>query len=185
MGRLADEKAKFLNEFVTRHDIRSVVELGCGDGQQLVLSEYPKYIGLDVAPMAIEECIRVCQSRETYSFFLYHPSAFHDACGVMKSELGLSLDVIYHLTEEQTFISYMHTLFSVAGRYVICYTRDISDSGHELPSYKHIRHWPVKEWVESNEPAWTFVERVPNRWPFDPKDPANTSISDFYIFARK
>lgn len=184
-GRLAEFKAEFLNAFVVEKKIASVLEMGCGDGQQLRLSMYPRYIGLDVAPNALENALRVCAGKDDYSFFLYHPTAFRDASGLMTSDLGLSLDVIYHLTEEPVFESYMNALFSMSDRYVVCYTRDSSDLVDDFPSYKHIRQWPVQMWVECNQPEWKFANRVPNPYPFDSNDPRNTSISDFYVFARR
>src|SRR5512139_2970605 len=55
-GRLAQFKADVLNGFVERHGVESVLELGCGDGHQLELARYPKYIGLDVSVTAIRQC---------------------------------------------------------------------------------------------------------------------------------
>src|SRR3954467_11496426 len=55
-GRFADFKAEVLNEFVEAHAIRNVIELGCGDGNQLVLARYPEYLGLDVSPAAVARC---------------------------------------------------------------------------------------------------------------------------------
>src|ERR1041385_8036217 len=55
-GRLASFKAQVLNDFVARNQIRSVVEFGCGDGNQLSLAQYPKYLGLDVSPTAVLNC---------------------------------------------------------------------------------------------------------------------------------
>lgn len=52
IGRLARFKAEFLNSFVLEHDVGSVIEFGCGDGRQLQLAEYPRYIGLDVSRVA-------------------------------------------------------------------------------------------------------------------------------------
>jgi hypothetical protein len=52
----AEAKAAFLNEFVRARDVRSVIEFGCSDGNQLSLADYPSYIGLDVSRTAIELC---------------------------------------------------------------------------------------------------------------------------------
>ena len=52
-GRLAAFKAQFLNDFVRAHDVTSVVEFGCGDGNQLALAAYPRYLGLDVSPASL------------------------------------------------------------------------------------------------------------------------------------
>ena len=58
-GRTAVHKAAFLNTFVAEHHVPSVIEFGCGDGHQLSLAEYPRYVGLDVS----SEAVRACQAR--------------------------------------------------------------------------------------------------------------------------
>jgi len=44
-GKFREFQASFLNDFVARNGIRTVIELGCGDGSQLELAEYPTYTG--------------------------------------------------------------------------------------------------------------------------------------------
>src|SRR3989339_1402077 len=48
-GRLAQFKADVLNDFVRQAGIASIIEFGCGDGNQLRLAAYPSYVGLDVS----------------------------------------------------------------------------------------------------------------------------------------
>ena len=55
-GRLAEFKANVINSFVQNNNIGSVIEFGCGDGNQLSLASYPSYIGLDTSHKAIELC---------------------------------------------------------------------------------------------------------------------------------
>ena len=117
-GELASYKAKFLNEFVQERGITSVIEFGCGDGSQLSLTPYPKYIGLDVARTAIELCSNRFREDRRKSFFLYDPAAFVDRHDIFRAELALSLDVIYHLTEDTVFESYMRHLFGAAEQFV-------------------------------------------------------------------
>src|SRR5437660_1578196 len=52
-GFLAAEKARFLNAFIEKHHVASVIEFGCGDGNQLSLARYPRYLGLDVSEAAV------------------------------------------------------------------------------------------------------------------------------------
>jgi hypothetical protein len=53
-NRLAEFKAAFLNDFVKRNGIQSVIEFGSGDGAQLELSAYPDYVGVDVSKASVE-----------------------------------------------------------------------------------------------------------------------------------
>ncbi len=42
-GKFANFKAEVINKFVREHKIKSVIEFGCGDGNQLKLANYPSY----------------------------------------------------------------------------------------------------------------------------------------------
>ena len=55
-NRLAEFKAEILNRFVKENHIKNIIEWGCGDGNQLMLAEYPLYIGFDVSATAIKMC---------------------------------------------------------------------------------------------------------------------------------
>ncbi len=67
--------------------------------------------GLDVSPHAIQHCVERFPDDPTKSFFRYDPECFHDEAGVFRADLALSLDVIYHLTEDAVFERYMGHLF--------------------------------------------------------------------------
>jgi hypothetical protein len=43
-GKLAEFKADILNKFISKNNIQSVIEFGCGDGNQLLLANYQCYI---------------------------------------------------------------------------------------------------------------------------------------------
>ena len=62
--------------FVRMREVGSVIELGCGDGNQLSVADYPSYIGLDVSRSAVELCQRRLTDDSTKSFFLYEAPAF-------------------------------------------------------------------------------------------------------------
>ncbi len=98
-GEVARFKADFLNRFVTEHGIDSVIELGCGDGSQLALAEYPSYLGLDVSPKAVEICHARFAGDPTKSFVYYEPLHFHNN-GAISADLALSLDVVQHLVDD-------------------------------------------------------------------------------------
>src|SRR6201986_1326981 len=77
-GALADGKRKFLNQLVIERDVRSVIEFGCGDGNQLSLANYPSYIGLDVSRSALQLCQRRFADDPSKSFYLYEGACFRD-----------------------------------------------------------------------------------------------------------
>lgn len=175
-GRLAQFKAEFVNAFVSDHDVDSVLELGCGDGAQLQLAEYPRYTGVDVAQASVDQCRRVFRDDRSKVFVLGS-----DVGGVAPHELSLSLDVIYHLVEDEVFNRYMTDLFRLAKRYVIVYSSNV-----DLAHAAHVRHREFTRWVAVYESGWQLVETVVNRYPAAPRtETADTSFADFYVFARR
>jgi hypothetical protein len=174
-GRLAEFKAEFLNRFVKDHAIGSVIEFGSGDGAQLALAEYPAYIGVDISPTAVEHCRSIYRDRSGFQFI--HTSEYQPGT---QADLSLSLDVIYHLVEDEAFGAYMAQLFNSALRFVIIY----SSNDDARPS-SHVRHRRFTPWVESNAPEFSLIAVEPNPFPFEPSDPQNTSPADFYVYARE
>lgn len=174
-GRLARFKAEFLNDFVDRHHISSVVEFGCGDGTQLQLANYPRYVGFDVAPTSVALCEDKFGNNPNYEFHLVGSKEYENFSA---SDISLSIDVIYHLIEDRVFEAYMRKLFSSASLYVIIYAYDF-DRFYES---KHERGRKFTAWIAENVPEWTLSDKIENRYPFDPRDPENTSQSDFFIY---
>lgn len=179
-GRLARFKADYLNRFVATHAVRSVIEFGCGDGNQLSLASYPLYFGVDVSERALE----FCRAR-----FDEDISKRFDRCRPPTElfDLSLSLDVIYHLIEDSVFEAYMHELFEASRRWVIVYSSDPSQAEIHVgrsSGTPHVRHRPVNDWIAVEYPAWRLVRHDENAYPFDPADPDNTSFSDFFVYER-
>jgi hypothetical protein len=172
-GILAHRKAVFLNEFVREHGVRSVIEFGCGDGNQLSLADFPNYIGLDVSQAAIGLCQHRFASDPTKSFFLYDGSCFVDRTGLFTADLAISLDVIYHLVEDATFEAYMAHLFGAGQRYVLVYATN-AEIRDDAP---HVRHRCFSSWIDKNCPQWRLVQVTdgPGSGP---------RRADFYVYDR-
>lgn len=176
-GRLADFKASIINEFVTSHEIKSVVEFGCGDGNQLTLANYPNYIGLDVSITAINLCKNKFKDDSTKSFYVSG-----EGIGNINAELSMSLDVIYHLVEDEVFNQYMSDLFKASERYVCIYSSNYND---ELTSGAlHVRNRKFMDWVTKNASEFELISTIPNPYQYDVNDPDNTSNADFFFFKK-
>jgi hypothetical protein len=174
-ARLAAFKAEILNGFVAEHDVTSVIEFGCGDGNQLKLAEYPTYLGVDISVNAVERCSDLFRGDLSKQFLTT------DEYRAERAEMALSLDVIYHLVEDEVFESYMNRLFDAAERFVVIYS-----SNHDAPPGPrdpHVRHRRFTEWVEAHQPAWRLLAHIPNRYP-SADDPFNGSFADFHLYAR-
>lgn len=189
-GQLATFKADFLNDFVRRNQVSSVIEFGCGDGSQLQLARYPRYLGLDVSRHAIRACIDKFREDSTKSFCVYDSCAFGDSAGWLSADLAISLDVIYHLVENDVFQSYLQHLFLSAKRFVVIYSCDSDDpsSGNLCTHVRyppHVRPRRFTEYVEQHFPEWHLTRRVANRFPWHPQNRPDGSWSDFFVFCRQ
>ncbi|MFL0352409.1 glycosyltransferase [Xanthomarina sp. GH4-25] len=176
-GRLANFKAEILNAFVAKENIQTVIEYGCGDGNQLSLANYPKYIGFDVSEKALEICRSKFKVDQSKSFY----SSFNKEQNSIKADLVLSLDVIYHLVEDSVFNEYMSRLFDTSNKFVIIYS-----SNYNKQLTAHVKCRKFTDWIEANvSNTWDLMLFLENRYPFNEADPNNTSMADFYFYRKK
>jgi hypothetical protein len=178
-GRLAEFKANMIENFIDKHNIQDVIEWGCGDGNQISLTEFPSYIGLDISPTAIQMCKNKFGNDKSKSFFIYDSELCIDNHEIFQAELGLSLDVIYHLTEDNIYQKYMEDLFSSSEKYVIIYAANTTK--YDVTA-DHVKHRKFTDWVENNTTDWELTKVIDNEYPYDPSNPESTSWSDFHIF---
>lgn len=171
-GRLADFKAGFINAFMAENDVADVIDLGCGDGNLLSMLDVGTYTGVDVSPAVLA---RLTDRFPQHAFIPF------DALPTQPpADLALSIDVIFHLVEDDVFTRYMHALFSHARRFVLVYASNV-----DLPwPSPHVRHRRFSDHVALTWPDWRLVAHVPNRYAFDPARPDETSFADFFVYAR-
>jgi SAM-dependent methyltransferase len=177
-NNLALYKAEILNAFIKDNDVKSVVELGCGDGNQLQLLELNSYIGYDVSDAVVDICRNKFADDNTKKFYNIAEFKFQDV------DLAISLDVIYHLVEDDVFDEYMNMLFDASSKYVIIYSSNFDDNNHN-PLYKHVKHRMFTLWVEHNRPEYELLSYIPNKYPFDETRMDTTSLADFYIYKKR
>jgi len=174
-GKLARFKAEVINAFVANHEIDSVIEFGSGDGHQLSLATYPRYVGYDVSASAVARCRTRYASDPTKSFALL------SEYGGEQADLTLSLDVIYHLVEQDVFESHMRALFGAARRFVMIYSSNV-DGGRQLGG-AHEKHRHFTPWVETHISDWKLIEKIPNAYAYKERT-GRGSLADFYVYAK-
>jgi SAM-dependent methyltransferase len=154
-------------------EIEDVIEFGCGDGNQLTLANYPKYLGLDVSETAIEICRNKFQndSRKSFSLMDGHKNEHADA--------ALSLDVIFHLVEDPVFDQYMLDLFSAGRKLIVIYASNTNEQ--DTPKLPHVRHRELARWVETNQPRWSLKRVIENTIPYN-KATGIGSPASFYVY---
>ena len=174
-GKLAAFKAKIINEFVQENKIQTIIEYGCGDGNQLKFANYPSYIGFDVSDVIIKKCINVFKKDASKAFKLMTKYAGE------KAELCLSLDVIFHLIEEDVFDTYMQRLMDSSEKFVIIYSSNTDKN--QLNQSPHFKNRHFSKWIDKNRPSWVLESHISNNFPFT-GDEVNGSVSDFYIYQK-
>lgn len=173
-GRLAEYKAEIINSFVKINNLQSVIEFGCGDGNQLVHYKIPYYIGIDVSKTAIDMCMKKFKDDKTKSFFLYNHWISLKNNKLKTADLTLSVDVLYHLVEDAVFKRYIADLFSSAEKYVIIYSTNFDksyDSPHQIDR-KFTQH------IENTIKSFKLIETIVN------PHKGEKTMSDFFIYKR-
>jgi cyclopropane fatty-acyl-phospholipid synthase-like methyltransferase len=180
LGRLADFKAKVINQYLDKLQITSVVDWGCGDGSQLAMLRVPHYNGLDVSEVAVQKCRDkfAADSSKTFHVMRAHFGEFPES---ITADLSLSADVIYHLVEDDIFDNYLRCVFRSATRFVLIYSTDTDVSSTVLP---HVRHRAFTAIVRARYPDWVLIESIPNPFPFDARAPEQTSNAAFFLFGK-
>lgn len=161
-GHLATFKAWMVNSLITEKGIRSVVDLGCGDGEIAGLIEAYTYTGVDVSPAAVALCEQRFETRNRRHFQLYKEP-------ISSAELALSLDVLYHILSDHEYHTYMKKLFDTAERYVVIYSCNF-----EGPERHHIR---PRMFTADIPEGWQLERYFPNLYPHE-------SWSEFFIYKR-
>lgn len=172
-GDLALFKARILNQFIADHNIKSVVEWGCGDGNQLSMLEIEKYTGVDVSKTVIDHCKTRFRDKEGYCFVLDHPGVQPES---LKAQLSLSLDVIYHLVEDAVYEAYLQSVFDSAEQFAVIYSTD-TDQQASAQSV-HVRHRRFTSDVNEKHPEFELIQQIANEFP--DKSPAS-----FFVYRRR
>jgi SAM-dependent methyltransferase len=170
-GDFAEYKARLVNQAIAENEIRSIIELGCGDGNQLSYLNIKEYIGLDVSKVAIELCCHRYAGDPTRSFIWYDPRYFQDPLHFVSADCAMSLDVIFHLIEHHVFARYIRNLFDCGRRFVIIYglDRDENQRGHASVRYRR-----YSEHISRNIHDFRIAKHVP----------AHEKYGDFFLYER-
>ena len=162
-GELATFKADTINTFIEENSVRSVIEFGCGDGNQLKLMHYPEYLGMDIAPAAVEKCRKTFSGDDSKSFNLYSPESFSDN-GSIHADLVVCLDVLYHIIPENDYIKTLDDIFSRSENFVILYTDIDMFKSRTYHEGAHVRHRDTLSYLKKYQ-NFTIDKIIPNKYP--------------------
>jgi hypothetical protein len=183
-NRLAEFKAEILNSFVKTNGIKSIIEFGCGDGNQLSLADYPAYTGFDISDAAITLCKNKFRDDHSKTFF-----SMNEYNRSFKAELVLSLEVVFLLIEDTVFKEYMSRLFQTSTKFVIIYACNFDGKQNQ-----HLKPRDFVKYIQKKIKGWDLIKHIPNKYPYkNPSDSnypyevydPNYSWSDFYIYSKQ
>jgi glycosyltransferase involved in cell wall biosynthesis len=189
-------KASVLNEFLERERIQSSVELGAGDGVTLsYTTKHKSYTGYDVSYTTVKNLRAKYRGAEGREFVHYDGGSLLEELGGRKWEMALSMEVIFHLVEDDVYYRYLENLFGMAEKWVVIMSsnchEDIRLKGVLAQMRKtgkwsggtctdpsaHVRHRAFLSDVLDRMDGWVFVDWQKQAYP-------ELCFSDFYFFKR-
>jgi hypothetical protein len=139
-GNEAIKKSEYINNIIDKYNIKSVNDYGHGDCNQLKhMKEVEYYTGYDVSDDARNMCLSIFSNNKNYKFI-------DDISKFKKADLALSLDVIYHLIEDEVYQDYLEKLFSISDIVLIYSTdQDLSSGCHS-----HVKHRKFTSYIKTH-----------------------------------
>ncbi|KKR21164.1 MAG: hypothetical protein UT48_C0012G0023 [Parcubacteria group bacterium GW2011_GWE2_39_37] len=174
-GELFEYKTNYINEFIETNNIKSLIDFGCGDGNQIKSLAPIKYLGFDVAMSSINICRNSYNDDENKSFMLYDPNYFSNN-NFIGSELVISLDVLYHIIDEEDFIKTINDIFSCSNKFVILFTSFDRFTDEPYKAGTHVRHRDTLRYLK-NIDGFEIVK-------IEPKFDVNISSASFIIMKK-
>lgn len=163
-------KAAYLSKFLADHDVKTVVDWGCGDGQVLELVEFPagtQYVGVDVSPTIVERM----RAKGLGPRCLFHtPDSFRTGTRT-QLELALSFDVLFHFPDDVDYFSYLLSLFGSAERYVMIYATNYAGG-------RTARHVFRREFTPD------IAERFPDWELTTVETPLREGLASFFVYEK-
>ncbi|MDP8246275.1 MAG: class I SAM-dependent methyltransferase [Candidatus Hinthialibacter antarcticus] len=106
-------KRDYINAVVRRFEVKSVIDLGCGDGYQIKEIDVEAYQGVDISASVVNRCRKLYENQPAFSFNVY------DEIEMERYDLAMSLDVLYHVVEPDQYGLYLNRLVSHSGLILI------------------------------------------------------------------
>lgn len=109
-------KADIVNQVISTYQVNTVLEFGCGDGNQLVKFQIPEYRGLDVSQTAVDACRDAFKNDSSKSFQVIRPGSNTD---FSSAQLVMSLEVLMHITSEVDYLWTLEKIFESSEKLVL------------------------------------------------------------------
>jgi len=152
-GISAIYKAKIINFFIKKYNIKTIFDFGCGDGNQASLFiGFEKYSGFDISSYIIEQCKIKFLNNDRMNFTI----SIDD---VDESDLCISFDVLYHIIDEEDFKDYLFYLFDKSKKYVVIFS---TDHNMNMKSAEHVYHRVFTKYIEKYHKNFKLIKIIKN-----------------------
>jgi hypothetical protein len=174
-GQVANHKASVVSEILATYDVQSVVDLGCGDGNQLNLLNlnYINYMGYDVSSSLMAKLQENFKQFENLRF----SSDFTEVLGfnstIERPSLVLSLDVIYHLVQDSVYYDYLEKIGILSPDLILIYSSNFDEGTDKY----HVRHRKFTRDFPNLFPAYSMLGLIHGLSHSD-------TSADFFLFGR-
>lgn len=139
-GDLKQFKIDTINNIIDEYNINSIYDIGCGDGHQIKdLNPNVRYTGTDISPTSIKACSDMYKHDANKIFIDYTKS---DTVG--EHDMSMSLDVIYHITDDTDFFRYLEKL--LCSKIVLIYSSNFDNARTE-----HVRHRKFTDHIKTHK----------------------------------
>lgn len=172
-GTLGEFKARIVNQLIQEHNIDSVIDWGCGDGNIVSKIRAIDYLGVEISHTAISICKKRCLG-DQHKNFIHLAQALNP-----KAELTLSLDVLQFQNTNEIYKKHLEDLFTSSAKWVIIYAPNQQERYSDFVVCRNF----VKD-IESYYPNFQLYRHIPNEYPYSPENPKQTSHSEFFIFKK-
>ena len=155
----AIQKANFLNDTILNFGLSNVIDVGCGDGNNLKIFKSDFYFGIDVSKTVIEKNILTFKGHKNKKFFFLnnnYSKILNEINSSIKNDESLivSFDVIFHLVEDDVYKKHINFINNINACYCIITSSDIDIDYN--PTVPHVRHRNYSNDLQRN--GWTIID---------------------------
>lgn len=142
-GEDARIKSNFLNDTVQNYNIENVIDIGCGDGNNLSYFNTMNYFGVDLSKTIIKKNKKKFINDKSKKFYLLGNNQEDILKNINQSinkinTIIISFDVIFHLVEDKTYNDHLDFINNINASYCLVSSSDINIRYN--PLVPHVRH---------------------------------------------
>jgi len=136
-GKNAHFKSDMIKRTIEENNIKSIVDFGCGDGNQIsFLPSNIKYFGYDISQTAIDLCNKQYSGRPHWSFGTYDPMTYTYET---MADMSMACDILFHVTIEDEWLKTIDCICRSATKIVVLITNAESIREEYFPHVNYKR----------------------------------------------